>query len=61
MGIIKKLGNLFNSKDAGLPEMRPGRNEPCWCGSNRKYKKCHAPEDDIKAEKMCASNCCGPT
>ena len=18
----------------------PGRNEPCWCGSNRKYKKC---------------------
>lgn len=19
----------------------PGRNEPCWCGSNRKYKQCH--------------------
>ena len=19
-----------------------GRNEPCWCGSGRKYKKCHA-------------------
>lgn len=18
-----------------------GRNEPCWCGSNLKYKKCH--------------------
>jgi uncharacterized protein YecA (UPF0149 family) len=18
----------------------PGRNEPCWCGSARKYKKC---------------------
>jgi hypothetical protein len=18
----------------------PGRNEPCWCGSGRKYKKC---------------------
>ncbi len=18
-----------------------GRNEPCWCGSNKKYKKCH--------------------
>lgn len=17
------------------------RNEPCWCGSNKKYKKCH--------------------
>jgi len=18
-----------------------GRNEPCWCGSGRKYKQCH--------------------
>ena len=21
----------------------PGRNEPCWCGSDRKYKKCCGP------------------
>lgn len=20
-----------------------GRNEPCWCGSGKKYKKCHLP------------------
>ncbi|RJQ36055.1 preprotein translocase subunit SecA [Candidatus Microgenomates bacterium] len=20
-----------------------GRNDPCWCGSNKKYKKCHWP------------------
>jgi preprotein translocase subunit SecA len=20
---------------------RIGRNEPCWCGSGNKYKKCH--------------------
>lgn len=20
---------------------QPGRNDPCWCGSSRKYKKCH--------------------
>jgi uncharacterized protein YecA (UPF0149 family) len=20
---------------------RIGRNEPCWCGSGQKYKKCH--------------------
>lgn len=19
----------------------PGRNDPCWCGSNKKFKKCH--------------------
>lgn len=24
---------------------RPGRNEPCWCGSGRKYKKCHLEQD----------------
>ncbi|MDO9541355.1 MAG: type I methionyl aminopeptidase, partial [Kiritimatiellia bacterium] len=22
-----------------------GRNEPCWCGSGRKYKKCHMEQD----------------
>jgi hypothetical protein len=24
---------------------RPGRNDPCWCGSGKKYKKCHMSED----------------
>ena len=24
---------------------RPGRNDPCWCGSGKKYKKCHYKED----------------
>ena len=23
------------------PRREPGRNEACWCGSGRKYKKCH--------------------
>ncbi len=25
---------------------RLGRNEPCWCGSGKKYKACHAAFDD---------------
>ncbi len=25
--------------------MTIGRNEPCWCGSGKKYKKCHLPSD----------------
>ncbi len=25
---------------------RPGRNDPCWCGSGRKYKDCHMPLAD---------------
>lgn len=23
----------------------PGRNDPCWCGSGKKYKKCHLRSD----------------
>lgn len=26
---------------APVSKARPGRNEPCWCGSGKKYKKCH--------------------
>jgi len=24
-----------------VPETLPAANEPCWCGSGRKYKRCH--------------------
>jgi hypothetical protein len=24
---------------------KPGRNDPCWCGSGKKYKKCHLGAD----------------
>jgi uncharacterized protein YchJ len=23
------------------PKRKLGRNEPCWCGSRNKYKRCH--------------------
>ena len=26
-------------------DARPGRNDPCWCGSGQKYKKCHLDAD----------------
>jgi hypothetical protein len=25
---------------------KPGRNDPCWCGSGKKYKKCHLASDE---------------
>jgi methionyl aminopeptidase len=25
----------------------PKRNDPCWCGSGRKYKKCHLLSDEL--------------
>lgn len=27
-----------------------GRNDPCWCGSNKKWKKCHFPELSAKTD-----------
>ena len=29
--------------EGGVIAWPPGRNEPCWCGSGRKYKKCCGP------------------
>jgi hypothetical protein len=29
-----------------LGPARPGRNDPCPCGSGKKYKRCHRPEDE---------------
>ena len=30
----------------------PGRNDPCWCGSRAKYKKCCLPRGRDRAEEM---------
>lgn len=30
-----------------------GRNESCWCGSEKKYKKCHRPTDEERAQGQC--------
>ena len=36
-------------KPAGPPNgKKPGRNEDCWCGSGKKYKKCHADADEAR-------------
>ncbi len=33
------------SQDAVGEKNKLGRNDPCWCGSGKKYKKCHLNED----------------
>jgi preprotein translocase subunit SecA len=30
-------------KDSIINKDKLGRNDPCWCGSGKKYKKCHYP------------------
>ena len=34
-------GGAARSKAPAIADKQPGRNEPCPCGSGRKYKKCH--------------------
>jgi preprotein translocase subunit SecA len=39
-----KSGSKVNST---LPKKTSlGRNDPCWCGSGKKFKKCHYPESN---------------
>jgi methionyl aminopeptidase len=38
--------------------MSLGRNDTCWCGSGKKYKRCHLDRDRLKIQgrsKGCAS------
>ncbi len=41
------VGNLRakqqSSKPSTTAKKKIGRNDPCWCGSGKKYKKCHYP------------------
>ncbi len=48
--VPKTAPNDFMSAFAGLqktstenPHKKVGRNDPCWCGSGKKYKTCHYP------------------
>lgn len=33
----------FKVTAPGQSVKKPDRNDPCWCGSGKKYKKCHYP------------------
>ena len=33
-----------SAKGTAPAQTKLGRNDPCWCGSGRKWKKCHYPE-----------------
>jgi len=35
---------IKDNKVSTGPIKKPGRNDVCWCGSGKKYKKCHYPD-----------------
>jgi len=44
------LGSWFRNLISPKPavEVALGRNDVCWCGSGKKYKKCHLKSDELK-------------
>ena len=48
---MKILERWFNSKKSDDKKGELGRNEVCWCGSGKKYKRCHL-EKDAHKERM---------
>jgi hypothetical protein len=48
----------FLDKFAGpKPDHDLGRNDPCWCGSGKKYKRCHLEKDQKKISLQNARKC----
>lgn len=38
---IKESGQWYYLQGQFAPTKLPGRNDPCWCDSGKKFKKCH--------------------
>lgn len=32
-------------------DLRTGRNDPCWCGSGKKFKRCHWPDQGLQTKQ----------
>jgi hypothetical protein len=56
LGIGEKSMNFMERfmsfvKDEKKAKIFLGRNDICWCGSGKKYKKCHLEADEEKRRK----------
>ncbi len=47
MSLASWFRNLFASASAKPQSTEVGRNDFCWCGSGKKYKKCHLKSDEL--------------
>lgn len=56
------MGNILEFLKKKTPPddaRRLGRNEPCWCGSGKKYKHCHLERDQRHFSAVDAAACGG--
>jgi hypothetical protein len=47
VGLMDSIKKMFSSRpsEGAIAAATLGRNDTCWCGSGKKYKKCHLRED----------------
>jgi len=57
MGIFKSILNILAPAEEDCQSRSLGRNDDCWCGSGRKYKKCHLKEDERKLRSKFTVKC----
>lgn len=55
-GVEVRLTFPFPPDDEPAAPPRPHRNEPCWCGSGKKYKKCHREADQAENRTAAAAS-----
>ena len=56
---ITSTSGASDGSDKARPvrkDKKPGPNDPCYCGSGKKYKKCHMQADQAEAAKAAAAN-----
>jgi len=49
MKILDRLFSYMKSEKKTVVSV--GRNDICWCGSGKKYKRCHLDADEEKRRK----------
>ena len=37
----ESIGQTITRRSPSVPATKPGRNDPCWCDSGKKFKFCH--------------------
>jgi len=51
--VFEKIRSKLTSAKGDMPS-KLGRNDPCHCGSGKKYKKCHLSLDEEAERKQLA-------
>ncbi len=52
-GIPREAQREQPVRDVSRPSL--GRNDPCWCGSGKKYKQCHMRQDMVQVSQGAAA------